>query len=104
MRETVIMRDIIGDFGENKDLARSVRQKNIIPAIAQDSSIALDFSGVNGATQSFIHALIAEPNMRFREQAFDNLFYINANDDISEIISIVYRYLQESFIEMEETI
>lgn len=102
MRKTIVLQNIVGDFGENKDLARTIRQKDIIPTIAQGDSIALDFTGINGATQSFIHALIAEPIIRYREQAFENLFYINTNDSVSEIISIVYRYLQESFTEMEE--
>lgn len=44
----------------------------------------------------FIHALISDPIREMKDAAFDNLAYKNANDDIKEIISIVYRYMQES--------
>ena len=33
-----------------------------------------------------------------KEVAFDKLVYKNANNDIREIISIVYRYMQESLV------
>lgn len=92
-----------GSFGEDKDAARTVRQEMIVPAIERGEAVTLDFSGMTGATQSFVHALIAEPIMRFREQAFESLFYTGVNDQIAEIISIVYRYIQESFDDMENS-
>ena len=101
MRTTINLLDQIGKFGEDKDAARAIRQRQIIPALESGNEVALDFTGVSGATQSFIHALIAEPIMRFRDQAFEILYYISANDEVAEIISIVYRYLQESFEDME---
>ena len=60
------------------------------------NEVVLDFNGVTGATQSFIHALISDPIRELQDVAFDKLFYKNTNDDIREIISIVYRYMQES--------
>lgn len=101
MRVTVKLKETVGSFGENKDLAKKIRLKTILPNIAKNNEVALDFSGMTGATQSFIHALIAEPIMKCRDQAFRNLFYQNTNPDIAEIISIVYRYLQESFLDAE---
>lgn len=101
MRVEIKLKKHVGAFGENKDLAREIRQSKILPAIERGDEVALDFAGMNGVTQSFIHALIAEPIIRYRDQAFTNLYYLDANDDISEIISIVYRYLQESFEDME---
>ena len=101
MEILIRIHDYAGDFGEDKDAARTMRQKKIIPAIEHGDAVLLDFSDTTGATQSFIHALIAEPIMRFREQAFERLFYTGVNDQIAEIISIVYRYIQESFDDME---
>ena len=93
--------DYAGGFGEDKDAARRMRQEQIMPAIMRGRGVTLDFAGMTGVTQSFIHALIAEPIMKFRGDAFERLFYRNANEQIAEIISIVYRYIQESFDDME---
>ena len=85
-----------GDFAENKDIAKKLRIGQIIPALLKRNEVIIDFNGVNGATQSFIHALISDPIREFKDIAFDNLVYKNANNNIREIISIVYRYMQES--------
>jgi hypothetical protein len=67
-----------------------------MPALSKGYEVVVDFGGISGATQSFIHALISDPIREFRNVAFDKLLYRNANADIREIISIVYRYMQES--------
>lgn len=90
------MREYAGDFAENKDIAKKLRIEKIMPALLKGDEIVLDFDGVKGATQSFIHALISDPIREFQDVAFDNLFYKNTNNDVREIISIVYRYMQES--------
>lgn len=88
--------DKVGNYAENKDVARDVRRNYIMPALARDEDIVLDFSGVAGATQSFIHALISDPIRQYRETAFSNLCYKNANNSVKKIISVVYHYMQES--------
>lgn len=96
MKKIIKLRKLIGDFAENKDLAKRIRMEEITPALSQGAEVVLDFDGIQGATQSFIHALISEPIREFRDIAFDKLLYKNTNDNIREIISIVYRYMQES--------
>ena len=49
--------DRAGAFAENKDVAREIRIKEIIPALDKNEQVILDFSKVDAATQSFIHAL-----------------------------------------------
>lgn len=90
------MRKLAGDFAENKDIAKKLRIEKIMPALSKGDEIILDFDGVTGATQSFIHALISDPIRELKDVAFNNLAYKNTNADIREIISIVYRYMQES--------
>lgn len=85
-----------GEFAENKDIAKKLRIEQILPALSKGKVVVIDFQGIMGATQSFVHALISEPIREFKEVAFDNLSYKNANNDVREIISIVYRYMQES--------
>ena len=62
------LKPIVGSFAENKDIAKDIRLKQIMPALEKQEKVIVDFTGVDS----------------------------NANDDIQEIISIVYRYLQES--------
>lgn len=90
------LQPVVGSFAENKEKAKELRITKIIPALQQDQKITLDFLGVEGATQSFIHALISDPIRYYRETAYDNLYYKNINEDIQEIVSTVYRYMQES--------
>ncbi len=90
------MLKVAGEFGENKDIAKKLRIEKIMPALSDGNEVILDFAGVSGATQSFIHALISDPIRELKDITFKNLVYKNANNDIREIISIVYRYMQES--------
>jgi len=96
MKNIIKIKKMSGDFAENKDIAKKLRIGQIIPALLKRNEVIIDFNGVNGATQSFIHALISDPIREFKDIAFDNLVYKNANNNIREIISIVYRYMQES--------
>ena len=96
MKKIIKIKQLAGEFAENKDIAKKVRITKIMPALSTGDEIVLDFAGVSGATQSFIHALLSDPIREFKEIAFDKLVYKNANEDIREIISIVYRYMQES--------
>jgi len=96
MRKTINMYRQIGDFAENKEIAKRIRVENIMPTLSRGDGVELDFEGVDGATQSFIHALISDPIRQFRNVAYENLYYKNANKDVQKVISIVYRYMQES--------
>lgn len=96
MKKIIKMQRIVGDFAENKDIAKKMRIEKIMPALSKGEIVVLDFDGIEGATQSFIHALISDPIRELKDVAFENLVYKNANGHIREIISIVYRYMQES--------
>ncbi len=92
----IIMYKEVGSFAENKELAKKIREEKILPTLAKGEKITLDFNKVDGATQSFVHALISEAIRRYGEIAYENIQYKNANDDVQEVIRIVYRYMQES--------
>ncbi|NCQ65953.1 MAG: hypothetical protein COZ34_00335 [Candidatus Pacebacteria bacterium CG_4_10_14_3_um_filter_34_15] len=96
MKKIIKLKQLTGDFAENKDIAKKIRIEKIIPALKKGHDVIFDFTGVTGATQSFIHALISDPIRKLRSDALDHLIYKNANENIQEIISIVYRYMQES--------
>lgn len=96
MKTIIKLSLLTNDFAENKDVAKKIRVEQIIPALKAGNEVVLDFSGINGATQSFIHALISDSIRKLKNIALDNLVFKNANKNIREIISIVYRYMQES--------
>jgi len=96
MKRVVKIHDLAGDFAENKDVARQVRIETIMPALSRNAEVVIDFSSVSGATQSFVHALIAEPIREFREVAFANLYFKNTTESVKKIIETVYKYMQES--------
>lgn len=85
-----------GDFGENKDIARRLRIKEIMPALLDGDEIILDFEGMTGATQSFIHALIVAPMREFKDIFFDKVHFKNCSPTLRQVISIVSEYTQES--------
>ena len=87
---------IVGNFAENKDSARDIRLKKIIPALKDKQEITLDFEGVDSATQSFIHALISDLIRNYGTEVLDRLYFKNCNITVKKIISIVVDYMQES--------
>jgi hypothetical protein len=75
-------------------LARELRQDVILPALKAKGDVILDFSGVESATQSFIHALISELIRQFGIDVLDRMIFKGCNDTVKKIISIVTEYMQ----------
>ena len=85
-----------GSFAENKDIARDIRLKKIVPALEQKEEVTLDFENVEGATQSFIHALISDLMRKYGSEVLDKILFKSCNETIQKIINIVIAYMQES--------
>lgn len=90
--------DYAGDYGENKDVARRLRIKEIMPALLDDEPVVLDFDGVSGATQSFIHALIVMPMREFGDRFFERVRFKNCSLTIKQVVQIVSEYTQEGMV------
>jgi len=86
----------VGPFAENKDVARDIRLKKLIPALKKNQNIILDFEKIEGATQSFIHALISDLIRKYGNEVLDKIQFKSCNDTVKAIISIVTDYMQES--------
>ncbi|MFH1917061.1 MAG: STAS-like domain-containing protein [Nanoarchaeota archaeon] len=93
---TIKIKPLIGTFAENKDIARSIRLEKITPKLEAGKDIILDFAGVDSATQSFIHALLAEIIRRHGNEALDHILFKNCTDAVKKMITIVIDYVQES--------
>lgn len=93
---TISIKKIAGTFAENKDVARDIRNTTLKPALSNGSNITLDFSGVDGVTQSFVHALISELIRNFGPGVLDRIDFKDCNLAVQNIILIVSDYMQES--------
>lgn len=85
-----------GPFAENKDVARDIRLNLIGPALEQGGEVVLNFEGVSGATQSFIHALMSELIRKYGDDIFDQLVFKNCGPVVQEVVQMVAEYMQES--------
>jgi hypothetical protein len=93
--KTIKLFPVTGSFAENKDIARDIRVKEIIPALDKNEEVTLDFKDVDSATQSFIHALISDIIRNYGSKILDTIFFKNCSDTVKKIISIVTDYMQE---------
>ncbi|MEK6969183.1 MAG: STAS-like domain-containing protein [Nanoarchaeota archaeon] len=87
---------VVGLFAENKDLAREIRLTKIIPALEKNEKVILNFEEVEGATQSFVHALISDVIRKYGPEVLDDIAFKGCNETIKKIIGIVVDYMQES--------
>ena len=90
------LRESVGNFAENKDMARDIRLKQIIPALEKNEEIILDFENIDSATQSFVHALISDLFRKYGSEILDKVSFKSCNETIKKIINIVISYMQES--------
>jgi hypothetical protein len=88
--------DHVGSFAENKDIAREIRVKKILPTLEKKEEVILDFQGVESATQSFIHALISDVLRKKGENILKEILFKNCNATLKKIIRIVTEYMQNS--------
>lgn len=87
--------DRAGAFAENKDIARNIRIKEMIPILERGEEIKLDFCGVDAATQSFIHALISDVLRKYGVSILDRIEFNSCSIKVQKIIEIVVEYMQE---------
>lgn len=95
--------DSVGAFAGDKDQAARLREEMLKPAVSGGNEVTLDFSGVELATQSFIHALISELVRDESLNALTNLTFENCNASVREMIEIVAEYSQENVVENGES-
>lgn len=84
-----------GAFAENKDVARDIRINEMIPALEEGTDIVVDFSGVDAATQSFVHALLSDILRKYGIDVLDRIEFKSCNIKVQKIIEIVVEYMQE---------
>jgi uncharacterized protein DUF4325 len=90
------MSECCGNYAENKDIAKDLRQKEILPVLeSKRKRIILDFDGVDSTTQSFIHALISEGFQKYGEKALNKIEFKNCNKAVKSLVTTVINYSLE---------
>lgn len=90
------LKNDVGSFAENKDKAKKIRVETIIPALERGDDVVLDFTGVEAATQSFIHALISDLFRKYGTEVLDRVIFKHCNETLKKIVGIVSDYMQEA--------
>ncbi len=90
------LEEYVGSFAENKDKAKFLRTKELVPLLEKGEDITLDFDGVDAATQSFIHALVSDLFRKYGTDVLNRVTFQNCNETVKKIISIVSDYMQEA--------
>jgi hypothetical protein len=91
---TIKLFPLFGSFAENKDKARDVRVKSIIPTLEKGEDVILDFGGIDSITQSCAHALISDLIRNYGIDVLDRISFANCNDTVTRIVEIVVEYMQ----------
>ena len=88
--------DIIGDFGEDKDIAVSLRESNVKTAIEQGDIVEFDFTNVSLVTQLFVHALVSNILKVNGEDVLDQMVFKGCSEGVRGIVETVVQYSLES--------
>lgn len=83
-----------GPFAGDKDAAAYIRTTYVQRNIGRGESVVLDFANVELATQSFVHALVADV-VRSDANCLDLVEFKNCSAEIQTVIEIVVAYAQE---------
>lgn len=83
----------VGDFGEDKDAAATIREQVIKPSLQnQDEIVELDFTGVRLITQSFAHALLSDVLRINGEDILDRIEFLGCESNVKGVIETVVQY------------
>lgn len=101
--KTILIQSDTGVFVENKEEAHRLRSQFIVPALDRGEQVILDFSEIQYATQSFIHALISEALKKHGEASLEYIEFKNCSPALKSIIEWVVDYSLAGFGGTETT-
>lgn len=91
---TIRILDHATSFAENKDIAARIRETDLRTALAKGETVRFDFRGVDGATQSFIHALVSDVIRKEGASILDKIEFKGCNPTVRSVVEIVVEYSQ----------
>ena len=88
------IRESASAFAEDKDVAQRIRIKELRPNLKKGHVVEIDFTGVEGATQSFVHAMISDLIRSEGQGVLDLIRFRGCNKAVRYVIEIVVEYSQ----------
>jgi len=82
----------VNGFAEDKDSAKELRKEVIMPSLLANKTVVLNFCGVTSSTQSFVHALIAEPLQKIGEGVLGRLEFRSCAPQVKNLVELVVDY------------
>jgi len=81
-------------IAQNKLAAAEMRDQQILPALGLPGEVCIDFRDVRLTTQSYVHALVAEPLRRLGvEGVKKRVRFTGARDQVKQVLKIVLSYV-----------
>lgn len=95
MKRVVRLKELgVGDFAEDKALAREICQEEILPKLQARKKIIVDLLGVEAMSQAFFYQLVALAIEQYGMLAYQEIKFRNVRAEIEEMMSEVYRGMQ----------
>ena len=94
---TVKIQNSVAGFSEDKDKAKLIRTKTILPAIERKQHVILDFSEVTYSTQSYVHPLIGEALQKYRDTALEQIEFKGCSPQLRSLVEMVVDYSFSGF-------
>lgn len=86
----ISVRNYFGKYAEDKDLAKKIRDKYILPALEENKTLTLDFEEIISAPHSLLNAMLATPIERLGLAAYKKIKIINAAPEIRETLDFIF--------------
>ena len=86
----ISVRNYFGRYAENKDLAQKIRDEKLLPALAENKTLTVDFEEIVSAPHSFLNAMLATPIERLGLAAYKKIKIINAAPEIRETLDFIF--------------
>ena len=86
----ISLKNYFGAYAEDKDLAKKIRDKYLLPALAKNKKLTIDFEDVIFATDSVLNAMLATPIHQLGLSAFRKIKVINVAPDIRVILDFIF--------------
>lgn len=80
-------------IAQDKDRARIIRTDEILPALAAEQDVWIDLTDVALATQSFMHALLAEPLRKYGAKGLERCSFGCRHQQVKETVRMVVGYV-----------
>ncbi|MGI9054258.1 MAG: STAS-like domain-containing protein [Pyrinomonadaceae bacterium] len=86
----ISIRNYFGRYAENKDLAKKIRDEKLLPALAENKTLTIDFDEIVSAPHSLLNAMLATPIERLGLSAYKKIKIINAAPEIRETLDFIF--------------